>query len=94
MIGLTGSTGSLFDKSKFEGFFDGVFISARAAHVTGQPILKKILAKGTGVVAVEGSKFLVPLTKNMRSEFDKKIYEYASTNGLKNIEGIYRWDRI
>ena len=37
------------------------------------------------VVAVETSKFLVPLSKKVQSEFNKKIEEYATVHGWSSV---------
>lgn len=91
MFGVSGQASEIFDKSKFEQFFDVVYVSSRAAHVVGQPFFGKILKSGEekAVVAVETSKFLVPLSKNMRSGFNAKIEEYALKSGLNRLpQGI------
>jgi hypothetical protein len=90
VFGLSGQASEIFDKAKFEQFFDVVFVSSRAAHIVGQPFFGKILKAGEekAVVAVEASKFLVPLSKSMRSGFNTKIEEYAMKSGLsKLVEG-------
>ena len=87
---MSGPASGTFDKSKYEGFFDVVFVSARAAHVVSQPFFKKILKTTDNgektLVAVESSKFLVPLSKDMRTGFDGKILEYATKSGLKKLD--------
>eukprot|EP01036_Dinobryon_divergens_P031277 gene31277-40647_t len=87
VFGVSGQASEIFDKSKFEQFFDVVYVSSRAAHVVGQPFFGKILKSGEekAVVAVETSKFLVPLSKNMRSGFNAKIEEYALKSGLNRL---------
>ena len=79
-------------KPKFEGFFDGIFVSARSAQCIQQDSFKKLLKKsnnssscGGGLIAVETAKFFVPLSKKMQKDFTDKEEEYAAAHGWVKI---------
>ena len=77
----------LLGKCRFESFFDLVFVSAKCAQIVDEVAFGTIIASG-GVVAVETSKFVLPLPKaEQKSQFVKKVKEYAAKHNLKNIAG-------
>lgn len=80
---LTGSAQASLDKPAFRGFFHGSFVSSRAAQNVDLPYFQQIMRhEGKGsVVSVETSKFLVPLSKKIKEEFNNKVDEYASAKG-------------
>ena len=83
---------SSITKPKFEGFFDGIFVSARSAQCIQQDSFKKLLKKpnnesssGGGLIAVETAKFFVPLSKKMQKDFTDKEEEYATAHDWVKI---------
>lgn len=73
----------LLGKQKYQGFFHGVFVSARYAQLVNYKVLSDILAPTADsgiapVVAVETAKFLVSLGSDVKRDFTAKIDEFAS----------------
>lgn len=66
-----------------QNFFHGAFVSSRGAQVANTPAFQQLM-KSTGkgsVVALETSKFLVPLSKKARQDFNDKLLEYSVGSG-------------
>lgn len=73
----------LLGKQKYQGFFHGVFVSARYAQLVNYKVLSDILVPSSTsgiapVVAVETAKFLVSLSSDVKRDFTGKIDEFAS----------------
>ena len=87
---VLGTAKDAFEKGNksFEKFFDVAFVSNRSAQMISDPFFSKImksseiseLESSKGLVAVETSKFIVPVTKQVQSDFTKKIEDYGITN--------------
>ncbi len=69
-------------------FFDAMFVSTRAAHWLESDAANELLKNG-GLVAIETSKFLVPLNHAQKDEFDSKLNEYCTKHTWKKINGIF-----
>eukprot|EP01041_Mallomonas_annulata_P012230 gene12230-25681_t len=88
---ILGTASSIKCSSKMPpGFFDAIFVSTRAAHWLDSAAPDDLLRPG-GLVAVETSKFLVPLTRTQKSEFNLKLNEYCDKRGWQSIPApVYR----
>ena len=79
-------------KAKYEGFFDGIFVSARSAQCIQQESFKNLLKKSDndsvsgGLIAVETAKFFVPLSKKMQKDFTDREEEYATAHNWIKID--------
>ena len=78
VIPLLGTPSEILDKSKFDDFFDATFVSARATQCIETNYFKTMMKTKNGIIAIETAKFLIPLTKKVQIEYNKKIEEYAS----------------
>ena len=82
---MVGNPSSVLDKPRFHGLFDAVFVSARAASCTEHDWFAQLVKPGTGLVAVESSKFLVPLSREQKAEFVRKEEGFAAKHGWTRI---------
>lgn len=86
---MHGEVISTLDKSQFDGFFDMMFVSSRAAKFLESPVANNILrtdnSKAAALIAVETGKFFVPLLKKTKSDFLIKEMDYC-----ENL----RWSRL
>lgn len=87
---MCGNPTDVLNKPMFRSFFDVMFVSARAAQFMGTSISDKILrsenSKGSALVAVETGKFLIPLLRDQKAEFDRKEKQFCETNGWSIID--------
>lgn len=62
-----------------QNFFHGAFVSSRGAQVAATSSFRQLMkSSGKGsIIAMETSKFLVPLGKKARQDFNDKLLEYA-----------------
>jgi hypothetical protein len=78
---MIGNPSDVLDKAVFQSFFDIMFVSARAAHFVDTRIAGDILRSdnrvGSAIVAIETGKFLVPLLRDQKCEFDRKVREFC-----------------
>ena len=65
---------------------DAVFVSARAASYIQSEAIQNLLRPGA-LIAAESSKFLVPLNKAQKEEFNSKLEEYGISQGWTKIPG-------
>ena len=65
--------------SKYEGVFDAGFVSTRAYGCLNQEEFPKIF-KSKALLAVETSKYMVPLTKAQKVNLDDKVLEMITGN--------------
>lgn len=88
VLPMLGLPSSLKVSSKLPaGHFDAIFVSSRGAQWISSPEANALLKPG-GLVAVETAKFLVPLNGAQKTEFNRKVDEYASGHGWsKAAEG-------
>jgi len=82
---LYGTPSTVLNKERFVNKFDGIFVSARSAQCLKEEYMGTILKKG-GKIAVESSKFLVPLNKEQKAEFDKLEVEFCDKLGFHKIQ--------
>lgn len=82
---LHGTPSTILNKERFTGKFDSIFISARSAQCLKEEYMGKLLKRGAKI-AVETSKFLVPLNKEQKAEFDKLEVEFCEKLGFHKIE--------
>jgi Domain of unknown function (DUF4471) len=80
---LVGPMTGVIDKPRYQELFDGAFVSSRFAQCIEQPYFKSLLKPDKAMIAVETAKFLVPLSKQVQEEFNKKIDEYAQKQQWK-----------
>jgi len=86
VFAMVGQPSKVLDKAQFEHFFDVAFVSARAAACIQQPWFARLLKpNGNGILAVESSKFIVPLNKKQKDEFDAKLDEFAISQQLQKL---------
>ena len=95
---MSGSFSANFQKSKYENFFDFVYISNRSAQVMNEDFFANILKPQShysnndmhAMVAIESAKFFVPLAKKeQKSEYVVKVKEYAQKHQLNCIPGKF-----
>ena len=82
---MMGNPSSALDKTRFHRLFDAVFVSARAASCVEQDWFAKMLKEGTGVVGIESSKFLVPLSHEQKADFALKEGAFAAKHGWTRL---------
>lgn len=82
---IVGNPSSVLDKPRFHGLFDAVFVSARAASCTEHDWFAQLVKPDTGLVAVESSKFLVPLSREQKTEFVGKEEAFAAKHGWARL---------
>jgi len=82
---LVGAPDVLLDKAKYQGFFDIAFIGSRAVNVIEKDVFTASL-KDQALVCAESAKFIVPLNRERRKEYDDKVKNYAIAKGLKAIK--------
>ena len=64
------------ESGKYEHFFDAAFISCRAAGCLKQEEFSRLMKpNGKSLLAVESCKFMVPLDRKQKQEFDDKVLE-------------------
>jgi len=63
---------------------DFVFVSSRAAHWMGTETAQALLKPG-GLLAVESSKFLVPLSKKERDAFNGKLEDFGAQQNWRRL---------
>jgi len=79
VLPMVGQPSAVLTKPRWQGFFDTVFVSARAASCLEHEWFAQVLREdGLGLVAVETAKFLVPLTKDQKTEFAAKEETFAA----------------
>jgi hypothetical protein len=81
---MLGGPNDALSKPKLANMFDAVFVSTRTAHCLDQPYFTPLLKDGA-VVAVESSKFVVPLPRKAKAEFNTKVVDYAKSHGLTRM---------
>lgn len=84
---MTGSMSTILSKNKFQGLFDGVFVSSRAAQIIGEQWFYDLSRNGDSTYVVETGKFLVSVSKDVQAEVAKKEVELALKSGLVQVEG-------
>ena len=82
---LYGTPSTILNKERFAEKFDSIFISARSAQCLKEEYMSKLL-KRKAKIAVETSKFLVPLNKEQKAEFDKLEEEFCDKLGFHKIQ--------
>ena len=82
----TPSTALFTHMSKYTHYFDAAFVSTRAVGVVGQEAFPKLL-KPRALLAVETSKYLVPLTKKKKAELEDKVFELITINNTREGNG-------
>lgn len=80
---LVGSAADVLKKSHFASFFDGIFVSSRAAHFIQTPLANSILRNSPqkSLIAVETCKYIPQLVRNQKNEFIAKEKEFAEGQG-------------
>lgn len=79
VLPMVGQPSAVLTKPRWQGFFDTVFVSARAASCLEHEWFAQVLREdGLGLVAVETAKFLVPLTRDQKTEFAAKEETFAA----------------
>jgi len=86
---VTGSMSATLSKTKFQGLFDGVFVSSRAAQIIGEQWFYGLSRNGDSTYVVETGKFLVSVSKDVQAEVAKKEVELALKSGLVQVEGRF-----
>ena len=66
--------------------FHGMFVSSRSAQFLNDPLANSILRDTAGgdskcLIAVETSKYVIPLLRNQKNEFNLKLKEYSMSQG-------------
>lgn len=91
---ILGTPSTILNKERYNGKFDGIFVSARSAQCLKEEYMGNII-KQNGKIAVESSKHLVPLNKEQKAEFDKLEIEFCDKLGLHKIQPtpVYRRHR-
>lgn len=86
---MVGNCSHVLQKSKYQGLFNGIFVSSRYAQILGEPYFRGLLntSYGRGFVAAETAKFIIPLNQDTKSEFQKKLEEFAQVAGYEKLEG-------
>jgi len=82
---LTGSMSATLSKAKFEGHFDGVFVSSRAAQIVGEQWFHNLSRSQNSMYVVETGKYLVSVSKDVQAEVAKKEVELAVKAGLIQV---------
>lgn len=86
---VTGSMSATLSKTKFQGLFDGVFVSSRAAQIIGEQWFYGLSRNGDSTYVVETGKFLVSVSKDVQAEVAQKEVELALKSGLVQVEGRF-----
>lgn len=85
ILPFKGPANAILSKSKFESFFDAVFVSCRASQTMNEDYFPKIL-KERALVAAETAKFFIPLpTTDKKKIFLEKVDSFAAKQGLRCI---------
>jgi len=85
----TPSTTLYTHMTKYQNFFDAAFVSARALGSIGQEAFPKLL-KSRALLVTETCKYLVPLSKQSKSDLDDKILEFVAGNNAREGNGTLR----
>ena len=83
---MFGSIESVLSKGKFHELFDAAFVSVRAAQSIDSDAFNNSLKKGA-TIAVENTKFMIPLSKSDREVVNSKIDELATKHRWHKMEG-------
>lgn len=86
---VTGSMSTTLSKTKFQGLFDGVFVSSRAAQIIGEQWFRSLSRNGDSTYVVETGKYLVSVSKDVQAEVAKKEVELALKSGLVQVGGEF-----
>lgn len=82
---MLGLPSVVLSKPRWNNFFDAVFVSARAASCVEHDWFKPLLKPQMGILALESSKFMVPLTKEQKAEFAAKEEAFALNHGFARM---------
>mmetsp|Transcript_24464 Transcript_24464/g.35966 ORF Transcript_24464/g.35966 Transcript_24464/m.35966 type:complete len:536 (-) Transcript_24464:109-1716(-) len=81
---LSSNPAELLKKAKFTNLFDGMFVSSRAAQFLQTPQANTVLRDGA-VVGIETGKYVVPLLRDQKKEFNLKEKEFAEAQGWSHL---------
>lgn len=81
---MLGSPAEILSKSKYQSFFDVMFVSSRVAQFINSENASAVL-RNKALIACETSKFIVPLSRDQKTEFNAKIVEYAVGRDWKSV---------
>jgi dynein assembly factor 3 len=85
---MLGKPSEILNKSKYNHFFDGIFVSSRMAQSVSLDYFTN-LPKKHGIISMETGKFLVPLGKDEKSTMIIKEDEIAANKGWKKVDRKY-----
>lgn len=83
---MIGNCSTVLQKSKYQGMFNGIFVSSRYAQILGEPYFPGLLSEQS-FVAAETAKFIIPLNQDIKGEFQKRLVDFAHGFGLEKMEG-------
>ena len=82
---LLGLPSAVLDKPKWQGYFDCVFVSARAASCIEPAWFGALVKPETGLVCIESAKFIVPLSNAQKKEFTAKEQTFCAGHGWTKV---------
>lgn len=88
---MIGNPVEVLGKARFAGMFDGMFISNRTTNFATNEIASRILRQDrAALIALESSKYIIPLVRDQKSAFNEKIREAAIGSGWESVPGPVR----
>jgi len=89
---MVGTCSTLLNKSKYQGFFDGIFVSSRYAQILGEEYFGGLLnPTSKSFVAAETAKFVVPLNSDIHHDFLAKQEEFAKGFRYTKAQGMLHY---
>lgn len=88
---MVGNCSNILQKSRYQGLFNGIFVSSRYAQIIGEPYFPGLLNKtaGRSFVAAETAKYVVPLNQDTKQEFEKRLEEFGRGFGYEKLQGRF-----